>query len=761
MPQPGANAADFSVRVRRRRPHNPRWWMMAASVTLTIGLGTWFAIQRTRSVQAEVNRIPTVEVDRGDVPIYVVETGSLESTDNATVKCQVEALLGAVTAPSSGSGSRQGGAAAANTGTRSTGTAASGKSSGGVAGAAGMGGNQAANKSVLSASGNTNAVTSAGGGAAGAAGGGAGGAAGGATGGQQGIQAPTIRSFTYRVTPHVPLRPRTSGSSGGSGGSSRKSMGGGGGGGGGGFGGAQMDQKGSTTIIWILPEGTEVKPLGEGCDAESSFDDQGRTQPCADCDSWHVVCKLDSAAFEDELLSQTVRYQQAEAWVEQATALLDVNEISLKEYRDGILAQDRALVAGYKLQCDLELRRCRETMQWSTDALQKGFRTANQLTSDRLALQRAEVQEQEAETMGRRLEEYSAPRLISNLEAKSASIRSDLLAQKAALKVESDRLARIKKMIEYCTMWAPREGVVVYANQTSSWGRGEVKIMEGATVRERQPIFNLPNPNRMSVRVKINESKISSVRNDQPAEVLIDAFPERALTGKVTQITAVSAPTNMMSDVKVYNAVVELDDGGFEGLKPGLTAAVSLFVENREDVVRVPVGAVRWIGDEPFAAKVGPDGQLTWLALELGKVGTQFAEVLDGLQPGDRLAAEPQGLPLPARLPVLQSTEDDPGRLVRAGRRSREWSRDDVAKSRQSRNVAEADGDASAKKARKGAGGGMAGFAAKFARISAEDRAAMKSASEEERAAILKKAGFTDDELKQMREMAKGAMGSP
>ena len=62
---------------------------------------------------------------------------------------------------------------------------------------------------------------------------------------------------------------------------------------------------------------------------------------------------------------------------------------------------------------------------------------------------------------------------------------------------------------------------------------------------------------------------------------------------------------------------------------------------------------------------------------------------------------------------------------------------------------------AKAKGRTKGAGGGGFGgpFAAKFQNISPEDRQKMKTASPEERNEILKKAGFTDDELEQMRQM--------
>jgi len=72
---------------------------------------------------------------------------------------------------------------------------------------------------------------------------------------------------------------------------------------------------------------------------------------------------------------------------------------------------------------------------------------------------------------------------------------------------------------------------------------------------------------------------------------------------------------------------------------------------------------------------------------------------------------------------------------------------------------------AKAKGRTKGAGGGFGGpFAAKLKNIPAEDRAKMKTATPEERNEILKRAGFTDDELEQMRqrrEQGGGGGGRP
>ena len=78
--------------------------------------------------------------------------------------------------------------------------------------------------------------------------------------------------------------------------------------------GGDQEKPGSTRIIMIKPEGTEVS-AGE------------------------IVCELDSAAYRDEEIAQRIRYDQAKAWLVQARSILEVNAISLREYRDGIFKQ--------------------------------------------------------------------------------------------------------------------------------------------------------------------------------------------------------------------------------------------------------------------------------------------------------------------------------------------------------------------------------------------------------------------------------------
>ncbi len=599
-----------------------------------------------------------LSVDTGRLAMYVTETGSLESASNTQIRCQVEALLGMVGGTTGGTASRggAGGAMAGGTGGTSGGTSSSGGASGGgmAGGAGGARGGSGGGARAGGASGGGGGGGASGGGGTG---GGAGGAsAGGATSGatnEATLRKPSIRSFNYAVTPYVPQRSsagrsggstiaggggggggggRSGGGGGGGGGGGRGGGGGGGGRGGGGGGGGGMigDEKpGSTRIISILSEGT---PVTKG----------------------QVVCELDSSSFKDELQSQRIKYEQAKSAVEQVQSILDVNLISYREYRDGIYPQDAMLIKQYINACRLDYDRAERNLAWSKDVYNKGFRAYQQYQADEFSLQRAKISLNEALGMEERLEKYTRPRLLKALEAKIESIKSDKYAQEAAFQLESDRLKRIERMIVNCTIRAPGEGIVVYANQTNSWGRTEAQIQEGVTVREGQPIFDLPDPNHMRVRAKINESKVAYIHQGQQAEIKIDAFPDRPLRGTVAEVTAIPAPSNgPFSDTRIYFAVVNIETGGFSDLRPGLSAEVSFFVDAKKDTTRVPVQGVRWVGDKPFVAvaqpRKDPEEPLKWewKQVDLGLMNESYAEVRDGLKPGDQVVARPDRLPSP------------------------------------------------------------------------------------------------------------------
>ena len=288
-----------------------------------------------------------------------------------------------------------------------------------------------------------------------------------------------------------------------------------------------------------------------------------------------------------------------------------------------------------------------------------GYRTPFQVASDAAALQQSNIALREAQGMLERLTKYTGPKLIKSLEAKVQAIQSDKLTQEASFSLEDQRLKRIRKNIDNCTVRAPGDGIVVYANLPQRGPSPAIVIDQGVTLREKQAIFNLPDPQHMRVKAKINESKVSLVHMGQPAIITIDAFPDRPLKGIVQEVTPISVPIRE-SDVRVYYANVDITEG-FDSLRPGLSAEIMVDIESRHNVTRVPIESIRWVGGRSYVAlddrSRGETGENSWRwqQIEIGLSDPDYAEVLNGLKAGDRIVSRPAGLPPPAPESVKKS----------------------------------------------------------------------------------------------------------
>jgi HlyD family secretion protein len=560
----------------------------------------------------------TVEVDRGDLVVVVTENGTLESGDDSIVRCQVESFLGLPTGASPGRPTPSSqmarprastGASVASPGPGNGITVASPSSGQGKARSADRFGSVkvglARSSGASQSAGNAPEAHS-------------------SSSGISPSRAPTpettaasslpeIRSFQYAVAPYSPLRTGVLDSTAAAG-----------------------PPPPPPTILSIVPEGTQVK-------------------------AGAVVCELDSSAFRRELLAQQARHVRAKGWVDKARSILEVNEITLREYEDGIFPQDveriRQLILTYETERDLAQR----NLVWSRATAAKGFRAQPQVEVDEFTLQKAEIALADARGMLNRLVNYTGKKVVKSIKAKIEAIRADLLSLESSFQLESDRLKRIEAMISNCTMRAPRDGMVIHANRANGWGRVDSQIQEGLTVYQSQPIFRILDPAHIQVKARINESQIAKIRQGQPALIRFDAFPDRPFRGTVADITPIPTLANgPISDVHSCFATVRFDSGGPEMLRLGLSAEVDFQVESRRQVTRIPLEAIRWAGDEAYAAisTDSPSGPTwRWKPIALGATDPTFAEVLSGLKPGDQVIAHSESLPAPEPGPHSPGTD--------------------------------------------------------------------------------------------------------
>ena len=190
-------------------------------------------------------------------------------------------------------------------------------------------------------------------------------------------------------------------------------------------------------------------------------------------------------------------------------AILEVAEISQREYRDGIYPQDLGSSASTSRPARSRRNVPRSNLEWSRDMKQKGFRTTAQLKADELNDQQASIALEEAEGMLERLVKFTGPKNLKSLEAKIKAIQADKKNQEAAFELEKQRLARLQKCIDNCTLRAPRRRNPRLRQPGQSVGTGRPADRTG-NHRPGGPV-DLPASRpaaHMRVKTRVNETKV-------------------------------------------------------------------------------------------------------------------------------------------------------------------------------------------------------------------------------------------------------------
>lgn len=486
--------------------------------------------------------------------------------------------------------------------------------------------------------------------------------------------------------------------------------------------------EGSTTIISILPEGSRVRK-GE------------------------LVCELDSASLKDSLTNQQISVQQAEAAYLNSKLTREVAEIAKDEYLLGTYVQDLRQAEGEKALAETEMFRAKDRLEWTNEMFKKGYISKTNQVAEQANLQKATFSKEQAETKIIVLKEYTKRKMLTDLNSSIEKAKSDELAKEATLNLEKEKENKLKVQIVKCKLFAPNDGLVVYANDPGRFGSSNsAQIEEGAQVRERQAIFRLPDINNMRVNTKVHESQIDRIEKGLKSRIRVDAFPGEVLAGTVDSVAPLPDSANFFnSDVKVYTTQVSIDNPN-SSLRPGMTAQVEILINELEDVLAVPVQAILQMGGKDYAF-VKTNSEWTKTEITLGDTNDQLIEVKTGLTDGAEVALSPMNL--------LSDEEKRQLTNPSGSVRTRTWG---AAGKKAEGGDAEAK-DAGAEKAKakakggRGAGGGMFGadpaMAAIFQKIPQEDRMKVFRGSSEERAAALKAAGATPDQISKIEEMMK------
>lgn len=202
------------------------------------------------------------------------------------------------------------------------------------------------------------------------------------------------------------------------------------------------------------------------------------------------------------------------------------------------------------------------------------------------------------------------------------------------LEIRRDKAAGAMEMAEAnarkMEVRSPIAGLAVIRSIYKS--NGQAEILEGEEVRAGVPVVDIVNPERMRVRVRVNQADITELRTGQPARIGLDAYPDLTFDGRISQISPIAVTSTLSPKVRYFVMIVEVD-GSHEKLMPDLTASVDVELARSSDGLVVPRDAIRHEGPKAVV-HVRQGSAFRAREVAVGAVSAHEAVITSGLEAG-------------------------------------------------------------------------------------------------------------------------------
>ena len=354
-----------------------------------------------------------------------------------------------------------------------------------------------------------------------------------------------------------------------------------------------------------------------------------------------MLARIDEAQSEADVNAQKAALSSAEA---DSSA----SEASVKAGEDNVAALDATVV---RTRSDLERYR-------------KDFERGEQLFKDGL-IPRSDFEQRQAAYDSQKASVDEALSRVVQAKTQLAQLRAQLAGTQKKIAQTQAGLVRVDDILKKHNAVAPIDGLVTYLPVRV----GET-VVPGVQNSAASTIMTIADMSIVTSEVKVDETDIVNVKLGQPAEITVDAIPNKTFTGHVIEIgnTAILRSTGMAAstsntssqEAKDFKVVVAMDNPPDE-IRPGLSCTSKITTATRKSVVAIPIQALttRTRGDlipdkdkpvnpDPATVKankeeiqgvfvIGPNNKAVFKKLETGITGATDIEVTSGLKEGDEI----------------------------------------------------------------------------------------------------------------------------
>ena len=194
-----------------------------------------------------------------------------------------------------------------------------------------------------------------------------------------------------------------------------------------------------------------------------------------------------------------------------------------------------------------------------------------------------------------------------------------LAARDADLNAAGAAVRRLEQLTTYKQIVAPFAGIVTRRNVDTG------ALIQTGRNGGANPLFEVAQINTLRVFIDVPQAHMRDVTIQQPVEVRVSEFPDRAFTGTVVRTAGALDPATrtLLTEVQLNN-----QDGA---LMPGIHAEVKLTLTQSERPIVVPGTAVIVRGEGTMVAVVDPQRIVHLQPVRLGRDLGNSIEVVSGL----------------------------------------------------------------------------------------------------------------------------------
>jgi len=245
-----------------------------------------------------------------------------------------------------------------------------------------------------------------------------------------------------------------------------------------------------------------------------------------------------------------------------------------------------------------------------------------ELAKARLAL---DLAQQEVAQLGRRID---ASRQADDLEVDGL----ERVRVRAAERVE-----QLQRATDSLTVRAPRDGIMVLIED---WRGNKLKVGDSTWVG--RSLAEIPDLASLEGDGEVPEGLAGHVAPGQRVRLALDALPGTTLSGSVRTVLGSVHRRSEEDPSPVVDVRIGFDTVDVAHMRPGMRFRGEIVTERANDVVLLPLGAVRWGADGP---EVVVWTLLGWRRqpVRLGRATAGEAEVLEGPRPGARVRVAANG----------------------------------------------------------------------------------------------------------------------